>query len=64
LSAWQAYAMLGRIEMQRGNRDAGMAAYREAASIIGYISDHIEDERLRNIFLNSDAIRVVLREAV
>jgi tetratricopeptide (TPR) repeat protein len=64
LSAWQAHAMLGRIEMQRGNRDAGMAAYREAASIIGYISDHIDDERLRNIFLNSDAIRVVLREAV
>jgi DNA-binding winged helix-turn-helix (wHTH) protein/tetratricopeptide (TPR) repeat protein len=64
LSAWQAHAMLGRIEMERGDRDAGLAAYRHAASMIRYVSDHIDDERLRNIYLNSDAIRVVLREAV
>jgi hypothetical protein len=56
--------MLGRIEMERGDRDAGLAAYRHAASMIRYVSDHIDDERLRNIYLNSDAIRVVLREAV
>jgi hypothetical protein len=63
LRAWQAHSMRGRIEMQRGNRDAGVTAYRQAASIIRYVSDHIDDNRLRSIFLSSDAIRGVLHEA-
>ncbi len=63
LCAWQAHAMLGRIEMQCGDRDSGITAYRLAVSNIRYIADHVDDERLRCIFLNSDAIREVLRDA-
>ncbi len=63
LCAWRAHAMLGRIEMQCGNPDAGITAYRLAVSNIRYIADHIDDKRLRNIFLSSDAIRDVLRDA-
>ena len=63
LCAWRAHAMLGRIEMQRGNPDAGITAYRLAVSNIRYVADHIYDERLRSIFLSSDAIRDVLRGA-
>jgi DNA-binding winged helix-turn-helix (wHTH) protein/predicted ATPase len=63
LCAWRAYAMLGRIEMQCGNPDAGIRAYRLAVSNIRYVADHIDDKRLRSIFLSSDAIRDVLRDA-
>ncbi|HEY7307657.1 MAG TPA: AAA family ATPase [Bryobacteraceae bacterium] len=63
LCGWRAHAMLGRIEMQCGNPDAGIAAYRLAVSNIRYIADHIDDKGLRNIFLSSDAILDVLRDA-
>jgi hypothetical protein len=63
LCAWRAHAMLGRIEMQCGNLDAGITAYRLAVSNIRYVADQIDDKRLRNIFLSSDAIRDVLRDA-
>ena len=63
LCAWRAYAMLGRIEMECGNPDAGITAYRLAVSNIRYVADHIDDKRLRSIFLSSDAIRDVLRDA-
>ncbi len=63
LCAWRAHAMLGRIEMQRGNPDAGVKAYKLAVSNIRYVADHIDDKRLRSIFLSSDAIRDVLRDA-
>jgi tetratricopeptide (TPR) repeat protein len=63
LCAWRAHAMLGRIEMQCGNPDAGIAAYRLAVSNIRYVADHIDDRRLRTIFLSSDAIGDVLRDA-
>jgi len=63
LCGWRAHAMLGRIEMQRGNPNAGIRAYRIAVSNIRYVADHIHDKGLRRIFLSSDAIRDVLRDA-
>ncbi len=63
LCAWRAHAMRGRIEVQCGNPDAGITAYRLAVSNIQYVADHIDDERLRSIFLSSDAIRDVLRDS-
>ena len=63
LCAWRAHAMLGRIEMQCGNPDGGIRAYRLAVSNIRYVAGHIDDKRLRSIFLSSDAIRDVLRDA-
>jgi hypothetical protein len=55
--------MLGRIEKQCGNPDASDTAYSLAVSNIRYVADHVDDERLRRIFRNSDAIRDVLRAA-
>jgi len=63
LQAWRTYSMRGLIEMQRGNAEAGAAACKGAASVIRYISDHINDDRLRNMLVSSDAIRAVLRQA-
>lgn len=63
LCAWHVHAMLGRIEMQCGNPDAGITAYRLAVANIRYVADHVDDKRLRSIFLSSDAIRDVLRDA-
>jgi hypothetical protein len=63
LGAWRTHAMLGRIEMQCGNPDAGITAYRLAVSNIRYVADHIDDERLRSTFLGSEAIGDVLRDA-
>ena len=63
LCAWRAYAMLGRIEMQCGNPDAGDTAYRLAVSNILYVADHVDDDHLSHIFLTSDAIREVFRAA-
>ena len=50
LCAWRAHAMLGRMEMQCGNPDAGIPAYRLAVANIRYVADHIDDKRLRSIF--------------
>jgi hypothetical protein len=49
--------MLGRLQAQLGCEDAARAAFREAASVIGYIAGNISDERLRRIFLGSAAVQ-------
>ena len=43
-----------------GNTEAERDAFREAAAVIRYIADHVPDQRTRNIFLTSEAIRLVL----
>ena len=48
LCAWRTHALLGRIEIQRGNPDAGIRAYKLAVSNIQYVADHIGDKRLRS----------------
>jgi tetratricopeptide (TPR) repeat protein len=58
--AWKTYSMLGRLHAQRGNYDAARAAFREATSLITYIADHIFDQRLCGIFLNSPAVQNVV----
>ena len=57
LVAWKTYSMLGRLHAQRGNYDAARAAFKEATSLITYIADHIFDQRLCGIFLNSPAVQ-------
>jgi len=60
LVAWKTYSMLGRVHAERGNYDAARAAFGEATSLITYIADHISDERLCGIFLNSPAVQDAL----
>ena len=57
LVAWKTYSMLGRLHAQLGKYDAARAAFGEATSLITYISDHLSDERLCGIFLNSSAVQ-------
>jgi DNA-binding winged helix-turn-helix (wHTH) protein/tetratricopeptide (TPR) repeat protein len=57
LVAWKTYSILGRLQTQLGREDAARAAFREAASVISYVADHIGDEQLRRIFLGSAAVR-------
>jgi tetratricopeptide (TPR) repeat protein len=63
LAAWKTYSILGSLQAQLGREDAARAAFREAASIIGYIAGNIGDERLRGIFLDSAAVKKALGEA-
>src|SRR5690242_18415532 len=50
-------------EMLRGDHDEGITAHNRAVSNIQYIADQVDNRRLRNIFLSSDAIRDALRQA-
>jgi hypothetical protein len=51
---------MGRLRAQLGRRNAARAAFAEAASIIRYIAENVDDERLRQIFLSSDMVREAL----
>jgi hypothetical protein len=44
-----------------GRTDAARDAFAEAAAIVQTIAGHINDDRLRTVFLNSAAVRDVLR---
>jgi serine/threonine protein kinase len=63
LAAWKTYSILGRVHAQLGEHDAARAAFREATSLIGYVANHVSDERLRGIFLNSAAVQEVVLSA-
>ena len=57
LAAWKTHLAMGRLQAQLGRRDAARAAFAEAASVIRYISGNLADERLRQVFLSSPAVR-------
>jgi serine/threonine protein kinase/tetratricopeptide (TPR) repeat protein len=61
LLAWRLHAALGRLHARMGRTDAAREAFAEAAAIIQTIAGHINDDRLRTVFLNSAAVRDVLR---
>jgi tetratricopeptide (TPR) repeat protein len=64
LVAWKTYSILGRLQAQLDREDAARAAFSEAASIIGYVADHIGDEQLRRIFLGSAAVQLVFSQGL
>jgi tetratricopeptide (TPR) repeat protein len=55
--AWKTYAALGRLRARMGQSRAAREAFTEASAIIKTMADNVSDERLRNIFLNSAAVR-------
>ncbi|HLK65082.1 MAG TPA: AAA family ATPase [Bryobacteraceae bacterium] len=57
LAAWKAHLAMGRLQAQLGRQEAARAAFAEAASVIRQIAGNIADERLRQIFLASEAVR-------
>jgi serine/threonine protein kinase/tetratricopeptide (TPR) repeat protein len=61
---WKIYAALGRLRLQLGEVQSARAALAQAASIIDSIAAGVNDERLRSLFLNSEAVREVMKDVV
>jgi predicted ATPase/DNA-binding winged helix-turn-helix (wHTH) protein len=60
LEAWKAYNLMGRVKSRLGDEAGARGAFAEAASVIRYVADHTTDDRLRRIFLASDAVQEAL----
>ena len=60
LVAWRVHAALGRLSARRGDTPSARAAHARARRVVEEIAAGVEDERLRNIFLTSAAVRDVL----
>ncbi|HEY3027867.1 MAG TPA: protein kinase [Pyrinomonadaceae bacterium] len=63
LLAWKVYAALGRLCSQLGHDQPARKAFVQAGAIIGEIAAEVSDERLRSVFLNSEAVLEVLEGA-
>jgi hypothetical protein len=58
--AWKVYAALGRLRLRLDDDQSARVAFAQAAAIIDAIAAGVDDERLRSVFLNSEAVREVL----
>ncbi|HEY8185482.1 MAG TPA: tetratricopeptide repeat protein, partial [Pyrinomonadaceae bacterium] len=63
LLSWRVYAALGRLRSQLGHDQRAREAFVQAGAIIGEIAAEVSDERLRSVFLNSEAVLEVLEGA-
>ena len=61
---WRIYAELGRLKSSLGDLSAARAAFARAAEIVDGIATNVADAGLRETFLNSDAVRVVMTGAI
>src|SRR6266581_3404956 len=60
LVAWKAYATLGGMYSKSGNAAAAREAFTRSAAVIKRIASGIDDERLRETFLNAPTVSEVL----
>ena len=60
LVAWKTYANLAQLKHSVGDFDATHAAYAQAAAIVKDIAANVQDESLRELFLESAAVKEVL----
>jgi serine/threonine protein kinase/tetratricopeptide (TPR) repeat protein len=60
LVAWKTYANLAQLKSSAGDFDAAHAAYAKAAAIVKDIAAHVDEESLRELFLESAAVKEVL----
>ncbi len=63
LAAWKTYAVLGRLRLRMSQPQAAREAFAEAASLVGQIGANVSDEKLRDTFLSSAAVREVVEGA-
>ena len=63
LVTWKTYAQIGRMKSQVGDYLAAREAFAEAAKILTSIAANIEEEELRQTFLNSTAVQEVVNKA-
>jgi tetratricopeptide (TPR) repeat protein len=61
--AWKTYAQLGRLKSSLGDFSAARDSFARAAEIVNACAANINDAALREIFLNSDAVREVVAGA-
>jgi tetratricopeptide (TPR) repeat protein len=58
--AWKVYAALGRLHSRSGNDKAAHTAFNQAAAVTRQIAANVDDDKLRDTFLSSPAVREVL----
>jgi hypothetical protein len=61
--AWKTYAELGRLKAGSGDASAARDSFSQAAGIVNVCAANVSDSTLREIFLNSDAVREVMAGA-
>lgn len=61
--AWRIYKELARLKAANGDAAAARETFTKAAGIVNTIASEVEDEALREQFLNSDAVREVVTGA-
>jgi tetratricopeptide (TPR) repeat protein len=60
LVAWKTHALLGRLRRQKGDSQSAREAFGRAAETVEMIASNVDDESLRQTFLDSAAVREVL----
>jgi tetratricopeptide (TPR) repeat protein len=60
LLAWKIYAALGRLYCRLGRQHSARKAFVRAGATIREIAAEVSDEKLRSVFLNSEAVLEVL----
>ena len=63
LVAWKTHAALGRLLIENGAVDSARQTFDEAAAIIKELAANIDDEELRQTFVNSPAVREVIENS-
>jgi serine/threonine protein kinase/tetratricopeptide (TPR) repeat protein len=63
LVTWKTYAEIGRMKLQAGDSPGAREAFAQATNILNSIAGSIEEEKLRETFLNSAAVQEVVNEA-
>ena len=58
--AWKAYALNARLSSQLNQPDRARESYKRAAEMIDNIARNVTDDRLRTIFLTSNAVQEVV----
>ncbi len=56
---WKAHAALGDLRQAQGKSDAARKAYRDSLSVIDGVAAGLEDESLKETFLNSDHVQEI-----
>ena len=60
---WKTHAAFGDLRQAQGNPDAARIAHQEALSVIESVAAGLDDEALRETFLNSSNVQNIRRAA-
>ncbi|MFN2531522.1 MAG: protein kinase [Pyrinomonadaceae bacterium] len=61
VESWKINSLLGTLRLEAGRTEAAQAAFARAAEVVYSIAAYTTDERQREIFLNSEAVKKVLQ---